>query len=221
MAASKMGAGSDVGAGSKMRRAAVASLLFVSLIGAGPAWADQSDAETRLRAALKTATGRIRDLEEQNATLSAKQADADREKQAITQKAAEDDKALAELHKQTDADKAALDQAAAAQHQQQDSIAKWQTSYNEAADKARTRDADAKQLDEVLGRMRPRVQSCEAKNAALYKLGEDVLDLYDKKDFFDMVTGEPVTKLKRVELENTMQDYEDKMRDNKIAAPAQ
>ncbi len=208
--------GSSVSATSGMRCIVVAGLLLVGLMGAGSALADQSDPETRLRAALKTASARIRELEEQNTTLAAKQADADREKQTLTQKAAEDDKALAELHKQTDADKAALEQAAAAQHQQQDSIAKWQASYNEAADKARTRDADAKQLDTVLGQTRPRLQSCEAKNAALYKLGEDVLDLYDKKDFFDVVSGEPVTKLKRVELENTMQDYEDKMRDNKV-----
>jgi chromosome segregation ATPase len=205
----------------KMRRAAFAGLLLFAMLGAGSAHADQSDAETRLRAALKTASARIRELEEQNATLTAKQADADRDKQAMTQKAAEDDKTLAELHKQTDADRAALDQAAATQHQQQDSIAKWQASYDDAAEKARTRDADAKQLDTVLGRMRPRLQGCEAKNAALYRLGEDVLDLYDKKDFFDIVTREPVTKLKRVELENVMQGYEDKLRDNRIAAPGQ
>jgi hypothetical protein len=208
--------GSKVRAASGVRHIVLAGLLLVGLTGAGSAWADQSDAETRLRAALKTASARIRELEEQNATLTAKQADADREKQTMSQKAAEDDKALAELHKQTDSDKAALEQAVATQHQQQDSIAKWQASYSEAADKARTRDTDAKQLDTVLGQMRPRLQSCEAKNAALYKIGEDVLDLYDKKDFFDIVTGEPVTKLKRVELENTMQDYEDKMRDNKV-----
>jgi DNA repair exonuclease SbcCD ATPase subunit len=209
-------ADSRMGATSKTCRAILAGLLLIGLVGAAPARADQSDAETRLRAALKSATARIRDLEEQNATLTAKQADADRDKQAMTQKAAEDDKALADLHKQTDADKAALDQATTTQHQQQDSIAKWQASYNEAADTARTRDADAKQLDTVLKQMRPDLQSCEAKNAALYKIGEDVLDLYDKKDFFDLVTREPITKLKRVELENTIQDYEDKLRDNKI-----
>lgn len=157
MAASKMRARS------KICRVVVAGLLLIVPIGAAPAWADQSDAETRLRAALKSATARIRDLEEQNATLTAKQADADRDKQAMTEKAAEDDKALAELHKQTDADKAALDQATVAQHQQQDSIAKWQASYNEAANTARTRDADAKQLDTVLKGMRPDLQSCEAK----------------------------------------------------------
>jgi hypothetical protein len=205
---------------SRMRRAIVAALLMLTLAGAVPAWADKDDPETRLRAALKTATMRIRELEDQNAQLTAKQAAAERDKIDFTQKAAVADKELGELRQQSAADKTALDQASAAQKQQGESIAKWQVSYNQAAEAARTRDADAKRLDTVVGQLRPRVQSCEAKNAELYKIGEEVLGLYDKKDFLDLVAGEPVTKLKRVELENTMQDYEDKMRDNEIGRQA-
>ena len=78
------------------------------------------------------------------------------------------------------------------------------------------RDADAKRLDAVVAKLRPQLQGCETKNAQLYKLGEEVLDLYDKQDIFDLASREPVTKLKRVEIENAMQDYEDKMRDSKI-----
>jgi septal ring factor EnvC (AmiA/AmiB activator) len=204
-----------------MRGVLASTVLLFALAGALPAWADKEDPETRLRAALKTATMRIRELEDQNATLTAKQAEAERDKLTFTAKAAAADKELTELHQQGAADKTALDQAATTQKQQGDSIAKWQASYNQTAEAARTRDADAKRLDAVLGQMRPRVQSCDAKNAALYKLGEEILGLYDKKDFFDIVSGEPVTRLKRVQLENTMQDYEDKMRDNKIAQPVQ
>jgi chromosome segregation ATPase len=199
-----------------MRRVLTAALLVLTLAGAAaPARADD-DPTTRLRAALKTATMRIRELEDQNAQLTAKQSAAERDKLDLAAKAAAAEKELGELHQQTASDKAALDQASATQKQQGASIAKWQASYNEAAEAARTRDADAKRLDAVVGQLRPRVQSCEAKNAELYKIGEEVLGLYDKKDFFDLVAGEPVTKLKRVELENAMQDYEDKMRDNKI-----
>jgi hypothetical protein len=206
--------------GSKMRRAIVAALLMLTVTGAVPAWADKDDPETRLRAALKTATMRIRELEDQNAQLTAKQAAAERDKIDFTQKAAAADKELGALRQQGAADKTALDQASAAQKQQGESIVKWQASYNQAAEVARTRDADAKRLDAVVGQLRPRVQSCEAKNAELYKIGEEVLGLYDKKDFLDLVAGEPVTKLKRVELENMMQDYEDKMRDNEIGRQA-
>jgi hypothetical protein len=203
-------------AGSKVPRLFTAALLILTLAGVSPAWADNDNPETRLRAALRTATARIRELEDQNAQLTAKQAAAERDKLDFTQKAAAADKELGALRQQTASDKTALDQASAAQKQQGDSIAKWQASYNQAADTARTRDGDAKRLDGVVGQLRPRVQSCEAKNAELYRIGEEILGLYDKKDFFDLVAGEPVTKLKRVELENTMQDYEDKMRDNQI-----
>jgi hypothetical protein len=204
-----------------MSRVFAAALAILILAGAAPAWADSDNSpEARLRAALKSATARIRELEDQNAQLQAKQAAAERDKLEFTQKAAAADKELGELRKQGEADKAALEQAAATQKQQGESISKWQASYNQAADTARTRDADAKQLDAVVTRLRPQLQSCETKNAALYKIGEEVLDLYNKEDIFDLASREPVTKLKRVELENTMQNFEDKMRDNEIGHQA-
>lgn len=201
-------------AGSKMRRAAVAALALLVL--AGPARADDNGPEARLRAALKTATARIRELEDQNAQLQAKQAAAERDRLDFTQKAAAADKELGELRKQDEADKAALDQAAATQKSQGASIAKLQDAYGKTSQALSARDADAKQLDAVVARLRPQLQSCEAKNAQLYKIGEEVLDLYDKQDVFDLASREPITKIKRVEIENAMQDYEDRMRDNKI-----
>jgi len=197
-----------------MRRAAIAVLALVAL--AGPARADDNGPEARLRAALKTATMRIRELEDQNAQLQAKQSAAERDRLEFTQKAAAADKELGELRKQGETDKAALDQAAATQKSQGASIAKLQDVYGKTSQALSTRDADAKRLDAVVGKLRPQLQSCEAKNAQLYKIGEEVLDLYDKQDIFDLASREPVTKLKRVEIENAMQDYEDKMRDNTI-----
>jgi len=202
---------------SEMPRLLAYALLVLSLAGAGPAWAaDDNGPEARLRAALKSATMRIRELEDQNAQLQAKQAAAERDKLEFTQKAAAADQALEELRKQGEADKAALDQAAATQRSQGASIAKLQDTYGKTSQALTSRDADAKRLDAVVAKLRPRLQSCETKNAQLYKIGEEVLDLYDKQDIFDLASREPITKLKRVEIENAMQDYEDKMRDNKI-----
>ena len=202
---------------SEMPRVFAVALLILSLAGAGAAQADSdSSPETRLRAALKTATARIRELEDQNAQLEAKQASAERDRLEFTQKAAAADKELGELRKQGEADKAALDQAATTQKSQGASIAKLQDSYGKTSQALSTRDADAKRLDAVVARLRPQLQSCESKNAQLYKIGEEVLDLYDKEDIFDLASREPITKIKRVEIENAMQDYEDKMRDNKI-----
>jgi chromosome segregation ATPase len=205
-----------------MRR--ILALAAALCVAAAPmALAQQKDSpEDRLRAALRTATQRVRELEDQNADLTAKQAQAERDRQALADKSAAQDKELALLHQQTDADKAALDQSQSHIQAQDQNIAKWQASYQEAADAARTRDADAKRLDALLGKSRQRVQVCEQKNAELYKLGEQALDLYDHQDFLDAIAaGEPVTKLKRVEIENAMQDYEDKMRDDKVSAAGQ
>ena len=202
---------------SEMPRLLAYALLVLSLAGAGQAWAaDDNGPEARLRAALKSATVRIRELEDQNAQLQAKQAAAERDRLEFTQKAAAADKELGDLRKQGEADKAALDQAAATQRSQGASIAKLQDSYGKTSQALSSRDADAKRLDAVVARLRPQLQSCEAKNASLYKIGEEVLDLYNKEDIFDLASREPITKLKRVEIENAMQDYEDRMRDNKI-----
>jgi chromosome segregation ATPase len=206
-----------------MRRAPTALALVAGLLVAANALAaDADDPTARARAALRASTQRIRELEDQNATLQAKSAEADRAKQELTAKLDADEKALADLHKQADSDKAAIDKASADLQSQRDSTAKWQASYQEAADAARTRDGDAKRLDATLTQTRERMTTCEGKNAQLYKLSEEVLDLYDKRGILDAIASdEPVTKLKRVDIENLMQDYEDKFRANKIAPPGQ
>jgi chromosome segregation ATPase len=204
-------------------RPLIASALLLSIAVAPSVQAQQKDSpEDRLRAALRTATQRVRELEDQNADLTAKQAEADRARQALADKVAADDQELAQLRQQIAADKTALDQSQSHIQSQDQNLAKWQASYQEAADAARARDADAKRLDGLLGQSRQRIKVCEDKNAELYKLGEQALDLYDHQDFLDAIAAaEPVTKLKRVEIENVMQDYEDKMRDDKIAGPGQ
>ncbi len=206
-----------MGASKMPPRILFAALAILAMAGAAPARADSDNSpEARLRAALKQATARIRDLEDQNAQLQAKQAAAERDKLEFTQKAAAADKELGELRKQDEADKAALDQAMATEKSQGDNIAKLQDTYSKTSQQLSLRDADAKQLDAVVAKLRPQLKSCEGKNAELYKIGEDVLNLYDKEDIFDLAAREPITKIKRVEIENAMQDYEDKMRENEI-----
>jgi len=206
-----------------MRAAPAALALLAGLIAAGNALAaDADDPAARARVALRAATQRIRELEDQNATLQAKSTEADRAKQELTAKLEADEQTLADLRQQADSDKAALAKTAADLESQRGNTAKWQSSYEEAAQAAKTRDADAKRLDATLGQARERVAACETKNGQLYKLSEDVLDLYDRRGILDAVaSGEPLTKLKRVDIENTMQDYEDKFRANKIPQPAQ
>jgi hypothetical protein len=179
---------------------------------------DQESPESRLRAALRQTTVQLRDQEDQNATLQAKQAAAERDHLSLQQKLDADEKELAGLRHQVQTGLATSQQAADSATK---SLAQWQTAYNDAANIARTRDGDAKRADAELVKLRDQLRQEQQKNQQLYKLGQEILDLYDKKDLGGMLAGaEPVTKLKRVEYENIMQDYEDKLRANQVIQPA-
>ena len=193
--------------------AAVAGCLL-----AGSASAQQAeDPQARLRAALRDATVRIRQLEDENATLQAKQAEFDRDRQAATQKASAAEKELQGLRSRASSDQAALQRATDAD---KESLAKWEAAYKDAAATAQARDADAKHMEAALVALREKSRLTEEKNAKLYQLGQELLDLYQHKSALDALADESVTKLKRVEYENVVQDYEDKLRDSQVAHPA-
>lgn len=188
------------------------TLLGALAAGIYPVAAQQSDdANSRLRAALRQATSQLQDLQDQNASLTAKAADAEQKRAAMAQKLAEDEKELAGLRAQSRSSNAAAES-------EKENVAKWETAYKQAADAARSRDASDKELAAQLGKIRQRENDCEAKNAELFKLGNEVLDLYQGKGVLDvLIAAEPVTQLKRVEAENKAQDMQDKLRDNQFA----
>ena len=137
---------------------------------------------------------------------------------ALTQKAAANEKSLQTLRSQSESSQAALQRDAEDQKARQ---VKWEAAYKEAADTARARDGDAKRFEAALTALREQNRVAEQKNTELYKLGQELLSLYENKKLFDVMgAGEPVTKLKRVEYENVMQDYQDRLRASRIVRPA-
>jgi hypothetical protein len=161
----------------------------------------------------------LRDAQDQNAALSAKQKEL----------GAELDAARAELEqlKSKPAPAADQDQLAAAEataKQDQDELQqsralleKWQAAYKQAAEIARSRDAAAKDFEARFTRASGGLDQCADKNAKLGALAEELLDRLDHHSFVDdLIADEPVTKLDRVKLENLLQDYEDKIRDQKV-----
>ena len=212
-------------------RIIAAAFILGMIVGGLPAAAsakDKDDTENRLRAALRQTTAQLRDLEDQNATLQAKQAESDRDRQTLNDKVTELQKQIDDLQQHSKVDKAALQKSEAKNQDTEANRAKWEAAYKEAADVARSRDADAKRLDAeaklrdaALVKTRDLKHACEDKNAELYKLGEQLLDLYDQKGVFGALAAkEPVTQLKRVEYQNIMQDYEDKLRANEVVLPS-
>ena len=198
---------------------AVAAAVWCLLAGLQFAAAQpKEDPSARLRAALREATVRVRELEDQNATLLAKQSAIDRDQTNFSQKAAQGEKALQALRAQSRSAESSLQKELDDQKAKQ---AKWEAAYREAAETARTRDADAKRFEAALTALREQNRLAEEKNTTLYKLGQELLELYDNKHVLDVVgAGEPVTKLKRVEYENVVQGYDDKLRASHIVHPA-
>jgi len=195
-----------------------------------PALAD-SDGETRLRDQLKKVIVQLREAQDETAALQAKQAAVDKQTQDFTAQIDALKQQLADAKGQSagalDAKKsldAAETRAKAAEDQLaqlQTTLTKWQDAYKQAADVARTRDADAKTLAATNAGLQDQATRCVAKNVALYKTASEILDRYAHIGWDDVLEQKEIfTQHARVELENQVQDYEDKIRDQKLSPAA-
>jgi chromosome segregation ATPase len=204
-----------------MRASSTLVILCAAGLLAGPAVrADDSDPVERVKAALRSVTAELRAEQDQNATLTAKQAQNAREIAAL---AAERDALRAkagDLQKQSDAAADEAKSTAGQLAQTQTALDQWKDAYQKAADTARTRDAAAKSFEAQTNDLTHRVSLCEAKNAELYNVGRDILNKLDDDDFVDKILRhEPFTGLARVKLDNIVQDYQDKLRDQRVKPP--
>jgi hypothetical protein len=204
-------------------------IMILALLCAAPCAAQADEAtETQLRAALQQATSQIADLENQVANLQAAEApdaamiEALKAQVQMLQKngpapaangakatpSGADEKELASLRQQVAAQAAEL--------------AKAQGAYQSASAAANAKTAANTQLTAALAARDTAISSCDAKNAVLFKLGNQILDAYGHKDdvFNVIASHEPFIGFKRVQLQNAVQDDQQTMLDNQIA-PAQ
>ena len=92
---------------------------------------------------------------------------------------------------------------------------KLQTAQREIKDG----DAQRKELTGNLSKKGQQVMACEEKNAKLHDFGLQLVKIYDKPSTYEAVMRtEPFVQTKRVELENILQDYRDKLDDQKFTA---
>lgn len=67
-------------------------------------------------------------------------------------------------------------------------------------------------LQETVVGQAQQLETCESHNVKLLQVNRDLLGQYEKKGFFDsLMQREPITGLKGVELENIVQDYQDRL----------
>jgi chromosome segregation ATPase len=189
----------------------VALALFSTLLASAGAHA-QSETD-RLRDALRGATSQARALEDQRTVLQAKLADAERDKAAAK---AQIDAAKAEVKKVEKEQRAAVDEFNQRLADRDEALEKWKSAYEEAADVARAKDAERAKFEGEATAYKASTKSCVAKNSQLIKAGREILTRYQEVTIGDVIVAhEPVLGQRRVEIQNWLQDSNDKLLDQK------
>jgi len=201
------------------RRLALLSLLCVC--GGALRAADAADTnEAKLRDALRNATLQLRTAETERATLQTAQAALTEEKKALADK-------FETLRKQTVAERAAAEkiiaglkaQAAAQETEMarvKDALEKSDATGRQAAALATAKEAERAKLAADMIVLQRKVEDREAKNLALFKLGNEILTRYEKFSLGEALAAkEPFVGTTRTRLENLVQDYQDKLLDQR------
>jgi chromosome segregation ATPase len=210
--------------------------LFVFLFLLAPAVrlpADDASAEasfqTRMRETLRNTMQQLNDAQNQVAILQVAQAQSDKDKADLTAKVDALNAQLKTLAEQSAADRdtaaksiATLNDQVATQKKQlaafTEALAQWKVAYNQMAQLAKNTEEARAMLaaDKIL--LQRLVDDRELKNAELYKTGTEILDRYEKFSLGDAITAkEPFVGVTRVRLQNLVQDYQDKLLDERIS----
>jgi chromosome segregation ATPase len=183
--------------------------------------ADANSSETRLRELLRSTMLQLRTAETERASLQSAQAENEKQKKALSEQ-------VDALSQQLKSDKESAEKTIAdlnAKNAQQeadiaqlkDALAKWKESQKQAVDLATAKEAQRAKLaaDNIL--LQRRTDDYRAKNLALFKVGNEILDRYDRFGLGDALTArEPFVGLTKVKFQNLVQDYQDKLDDQKI-----
>jgi hypothetical protein len=203
-----------------MKRSIFFFLIFgaVCLLRTRPIQAaDPADTiETRLREKLRDTMLQLRDaqaaVETERAALEAAQAQSADVKKALTEK-------LEAITKEANANSLAakaVDALKIQVAQQDKEIAQLKGTMEicqQTAELTRKQDAEqAKLVDEAVTELERLVADRQTKNLALYKIGTEILQRYERFGLGDAITArEPFVGITRVKLQNLVQDYQDKL----------
>jgi len=205
-----------------------AALLLTTLLS--PAHAADDSKVSREREMLRRAQEALRQSEAEKSDLTRAKLDSEQKLKTLSQ----------ELETAKSGSKAGQSAQAALRSQLQSATAQQADLQAKLADAARqiaalnqkqhetegqlaSRDTEIKRLQQDLQTSKTTEASCETKNRQLYTYSQDILDKYKRKGVWSaMAQKEPVFGFKEVGIENTVQEYHDKLKSQRIpdAPPA-
>jgi uncharacterized coiled-coil DUF342 family protein len=163
---------------------------------------------------LRSTTAQLRQLEDERTALQAKVADFDRERAAAK---AQVDAAKTEVRQIRKEQREAVEEFNKRLTERDETLQKWKAAYEQAATVARSKDAERAKFEGEANTYKASTKGCVAKNGQLLKAGHELLQRYQQVTIGDMILGrEPVVGLRRVQIQNTIQDSRDKILDQKV-----
>jgi chromosome segregation ATPase len=168
----------------------------------------------RLREALRSAITQTRTLEDQRTALQARLVGSERDKAALK---AEADAAKAEVKRIENEHREAVEEFNQRLADRDQTLEKWRTAYEEAANVARAKDAERAKFEGEANAYKASTKSCVAKNDMLLKAGRDLVQRYRAVTVDNGIAAlEKVFQFRRVELQNELQETDDRFLDQKV-----
>ena len=196
-------------------------ICLVSLVGSAFAAAPADSGDARLRDTLRSTLQQLNTAEADRAALQSAQAESDRQVKELTAQ-------LAAAVKRSAADKVAAEKALdavavrlAMREHEIERLQRAQAEAKAANEKTAVTVREEEQKNAALAAknlvLQRRLDDLRAKNAALFKLGNEILVRYENYGLGKaLLAKEPFVGQVRVKLENQVQDYADKLADQKL-----
>jgi hypothetical protein len=183
--------------------------------------AADANGDARLKDALRKTMLQLRTAEADRAALQASQTELEAKNKAqaiqvetLTKQCAKDkvaaDKTIGDL-------KAKLEAQTIEIAKLNETVNQWRASQKQAADLAASKEAQRAKLAEEGVVLKRQIADQQTKNYEMYKLGMEVVKRYERFGLGEaLLAREPFTGNTKVKFQNLIQDYSDKLADQKI-----
>jgi DNA repair exonuclease SbcCD ATPase subunit len=200
-------------------------LVILSLLSALPAALFAADppnpAEAKLRESLRNTMLQLRTTETERAALQATQAELEQKNAALIAQLESLNSRMAvekqASEKASEELKSSVEERDTEIRRLNQSLNEWKSAHKQVSTLAANTEAQRAKLAANVIVLNRRVADQQVKNAEMFKIGNELLDRYEKFGLGDALTArEPFIGLTRVKFENLIQDYQDKINDGKI-----
>jgi chromosome segregation ATPase len=189
----------------------LSALLLAATFAVTPALAAEKKADPN-KGEVRRLQQMQRQLEREKVELAEQKAAAESELGDVRKKVDGESRRAAALSRDVGALRAARDATAA-------KLAETEAELRKTQEAQRAAEAEGKRLQAALAAEKQQLQVCTEQGQELRKVGNQVLDLYEKKSCLDSsLQGEPFTGLKRVEIENAVEDMREKLDSQRVGS---